>query len=283
MTPTFWIASYPKSGNTWFRLLLANLARDTPLAINDLRHDSGTASARPVFDEAIGFPSALLTHAECDRLRPRVYRALAARASVPRFVKTHDAWTRTDAGEPLMGGPDAAAGAILIVRDPRDVVASLAHHMDRDIDWTIAFMADPASAFCGRTDRQHHQLRQQLRGWSGFHDGWMTQDVLPVHIVRYEALHADAAATFAAALRFAGVDASSDAIARAVDFAGFDKVQAQERATGFGEAPPQLHHGGFFRRGIAGNWRDELSAAQAARVVAAHSATMARLGYGTGE
>lgn len=282
MKPTVWIASYPKSGNTWFRLLLANLGRDTPLAINDLRHDSGTASARPVFDEAIGFPSALLTHAECDRLRPMVYRDFAARAKRPRFVKTHDAWTLTDRGEPLMGGRDAAAGAILIVRDPRDVVASLAHHMDRDIDWTIAFMADPASAFCGKADRQHHQLRQRLLGWSGFHASWMGQQVLPVHVVRYEALQADPVTAFADALRFAGADMADAAIARAVDFAGFDRVRAQEQATGFGEAPPQLHRGGFFRRGVSGGWREELTPAQARRIVDAHGPTMARLGYGDG-
>lgn len=279
MSATFWVASYPKSGNTWFRLLLANLGRDAPLAINDLRNDAGIASARPAFDEAIAFPSSLLTHAECDRLRPRVYAAFAARATHPRFVKTHDAWTDTDRGEPLLGGACAAAGAILIVGGARDVVASLAHHMDRDIDWTIAFMADPASAFCGRIDRQHRQLRQQLGGWSAFHDGWLAQGALPLHIVRYEALQRDPVATFAAALSFAGVDHAPADVARAVEFARFATVQAQERATGFGEAPPQLHRGGFFRRGISGGWRDELDAGQARAVVAAHAATMARLDY----
>ena len=52
MTRTIWLASYPKSGNTWFRMLVANLsAKDgKPVDINDLPERSGIASARGPFD-----------------------------------------------------------------------------------------------------------------------------------------------------------------------------------------------------------------------------------------
>ena len=48
MTRTIWLASYPKSGNTWFRMLVANLsAKDgKPVDINDLPERGGIASAR---------------------------------------------------------------------------------------------------------------------------------------------------------------------------------------------------------------------------------------------
>src|SRR5207248_10417657 len=59
---TFWLASYPKSGNTWFRLLVANLRQDKPVDINDLPEHSGIASARGLFDNVMLFPSGLLTH-----------------------------------------------------------------------------------------------------------------------------------------------------------------------------------------------------------------------------
>ena len=38
MIPTIWLASYPKSGNTWFRILVANLwsKHDVPIDINKL-------------------------------------------------------------------------------------------------------------------------------------------------------------------------------------------------------------------------------------------------------
>ncbi len=48
MNNTVWLASYPKSGNTWFRMLVANLsaAGGKPADINDLQERSGIASAR---------------------------------------------------------------------------------------------------------------------------------------------------------------------------------------------------------------------------------------------
>ena len=72
-------------------------------------------------------------------LRPRVYEELARGAQddeydkpedAPpvRFVKAHDAYTLTPKGEPLLGGRRGADGAIVIVRDPRDVAPSLANH-----------------------------------------------------------------------------------------------------------------------------------------------------------
>jgi len=49
VTSTIWLASYPKSGNTWLRLLITNLsAKDgKPVDINDL--PGGIASARGPF------------------------------------------------------------------------------------------------------------------------------------------------------------------------------------------------------------------------------------------
>jgi len=291
---TIWLASYPKSGSTWFRLLIANLDAERPVDINSLHGRGGIASARARFDNLLLFPSGLLTHDECDRLRPSVYRAMADGARPPRgdnehdddeagagdvrFVKTHDAWTITADGEPLLGGVAAAHGAILIARDPRDVAPSLANHNGQPIDQAIAFMADPEAAFCGRIDRQQNQLRQQLPGWSGYHRSWLDQTMLPLHLIRYEDLHEATAEVLAGALAFAGVTIGAAAIERAVHFASFSELERQEREAGFREAPPG-RKGAFFRRGIAGGWRDELMPGQARAIETAHGAMMARLGY----
>ena len=77
-TRTVWLASYPKSGNTWMRMLIANLsAKDAPADINDLPERGGIASARGPFDYLTLIDSGLLTHDEIDVLRPRVYEELA--------------------------------------------------------------------------------------------------------------------------------------------------------------------------------------------------------------
>ena len=47
----YWLASYPKSGNTWLRMLIANLlATDGPVDINHWPERGGIASARAPFD-----------------------------------------------------------------------------------------------------------------------------------------------------------------------------------------------------------------------------------------
>jgi aryl sulfotransferase len=295
VTRTIWLASYPKSGNTWFRMLVANLSAtdDRPVDINDLPEGGGIASARAPFDHLLLIDSGLLTHDEIDCLRPRVYEELARGAEddeydeydktqiapPARFIKTHDAYTLTSNGEPLLAGARGADGAILIVRDPRDVVPSLANHLHRGVDDVITFMNDKAAGFCVSTRKQDNQLRQQLPGWSRHVASWLDQTDIPIHLIRYEDMQADTAGTLRHALAFARRDASEADIARAVRFADFRQLRDQEREKGFREAPRPHAGGNFFRRGEMGNWRDELSAAQVARIEAEHAPMMRRLGY----
>jgi aryl sulfotransferase len=291
VTRTIWLASYPKSGNTWFRMLLANLSADDgkPVDINDLPERGGIASAREPFDHLLLIDSGLLTHDEIDCLRPRVYEELARGAEddeydspqAPpqlRFVKVHDAYTLTPKGEPLLAGRRGADGAILIARDPRDVVPSFAHHTNVGIDDAIAFLNDANGTFCSKQHRQHPQLRQMLPGWSGYMASWLDQDEIPIHLIRYEDLAADTFGTFRRALDFAGRAASDDDVRRAIAFADFAELRRQEREKGFRETPRQAG-GLFFRRGEAGGWRNELAAEQIARIEAAHAPMMRRLGY----
>jgi len=79
MTPRIvWLASYPKSGNTWMRIFLANLINgsSTPIDLNDLI-SNGSSFSRPMIDDALGFDTGDLTPEECARLRPVVFRVSA--------------------------------------------------------------------------------------------------------------------------------------------------------------------------------------------------------------
>jgi hypothetical protein len=291
VTRTIWLASYPKSGNTWFRMLVANLSakEGEPLDINDLPERGGIASARGPFDHLLLVESGLLSFDEIDVLRPRVYEALARGAEdgeydavdAPpvRFVKTHDAYTLTPAGEPLLAGARGADGTILVVRDPRDVVSSLANHNRWTIDRTIDFMNDKEAGFCTRPGRLHEQLRQQLPGWSGYLASWLEQTDIPVHLVRYEDMHDNAFGILRRALDFAGRQATDEQVRRAISFADFSQLRQQEEAKGFREAPRAGAPRPFFRRGEAGAWRSELSPEQVARIEAEHAPMMRRLGY----
>lgn len=287
MKRTFWLASYPKSGNTWFRILLANLAHggETPIDINAIDSTDGIASARRSFDDHLLISSALLGHDAVDLLRPALYAHLAERATerddqqhMPvRFVKTHDGYARNSRGEPIMGGAHAAAGALLFVRDPRDVACSFAHHFHVSLDHAIATMGQADHCFFGTPSTQWRQLRHRTFGWSGFAASWIDQLDIPVHVIRYEDLTAAPHETVAAALGFVGWQASSAAIDRAIDAAAIDKLQHQEAEHGFAESSQRARR--FFRKGIAGGWRDELSTAQIAKIEQDHWPMMQRFTY----
>lgn len=279
-----WLASYPKSGNTWFRVFLANYLadRDQPVSINALGGGGGLtrgiASGRNIFSETLGIDAGDFTHDEYDCLRPDAYRALAARAPETPYMKVHDANIATADGEPLIP-PDATARAIYFVRNPLDVVVSLANHSSQPIDRIIEHMGDPSHAFCSTVRGMANQLRQRLLTWSGHVGSWIDHTAFPVHVMRYEDMLSQPAETFGGAVRALGLVDDDARLARAIEFSRFEELRKQESEApdGFLEAPPNVEH--FFYQGRAGAWRDHLSAEQTRRVITAHAPMMRRLGY----
>lgn len=304
--PITWLASYPKSGNTWFRAVAVAWTSKRPIDLDALRAPGieSIASSRARFERALGIPTSLLTADEIDLLRPRVDEVVIGRWAVAtdpstaddeadadhradpsptgaavgtRLSKIHDALFVGPAGEPIVSVA-ATYGAVYIVRDPRDVAVSLAHHNGWTLERTVDAMADPEGAMSAATDRVPEQVRQRTGSWSDHVRSWLDQRHVPVHVVRYEDLHRDPVAAFTEALRFAGYPADPADVAVAVDAARFDRLAEQERATGFPERGVVADR--FFRRGIVGAFRDELPADLAARIAADHAEVMDRLGYG---
>jgi hypothetical protein len=273
-----WLASFPKSGNTWFRIFLANLAagESGPADINNLDERGGIASSRQEFEAATMLDSGLLSQDDIDNLRPRVYQAMTADESGQRWVKVHDAYTQTPDGEPLLG-QDVARAAVYLVRDPRDVAVSLSHHNSTTIDDAIKLMNAADGALCGSPKGFAMQLRQKLLGWSGHVTSWLDQGDVPVHLVRYEDLKASPGACFGAALGFAGRPATQAEIERAIQHADFAALQRQEMEKGFGERMSRTAP--FFRAGRSGGWREALTSEQAHAIEQCHGAVMSRLGY----
>ena len=271
----FWLASYPKSGNTWLRAFIATIVSGESVDINRMGFLGGGASDRSAFDDALGIAAADLTLEQQTNLRPRVYEIRAAEAERPLYCKVHDCYHLTPVGEPLFP-TGATRGAVYIVRDPRAVAISLAHHNGQTIDAEIARMADANAGFSISNDRLHQQLHQQLRSWSGHVQSWLAAP-FPVHVVRYEDMRADPAATFGAIARFLDLPHDPEQVASAVAATSFSRLQEQERASGFVERP--RHSVAFFREGRVDGWRDVLTPAQAARIVAAHGPVMRQWGY----
>jgi Sulfotransferase domain len=273
----YWLASYPKSGNTWLRIFLTNYGRncETPAQINDL--DGGPiASARGIFDELVGLEASDLTPDEIDCYRPRVYEYLSNGSTQNLFLKVHDAFTRNRLGEPILSKA-ATAGVIYLIRNPLDVAVSYAHHSDRPIAKMVAGMCTDDHALVANSKRLHNQFRQQLLSWSKHVCSWVDEPGLRVQVFRYEDMQQDAVATFSQIVEFAGLEVDLERVQRALEFSKFEQLQSQEADGGFREKLPMSQS--FFRRGEVGSWRSALSQEQVAQLITSHGETMRRFGY----
>jgi aryl sulfotransferase len=271
----WWLASYPKSGNTWLRTVLTILVSGKPLDINDMGSLGVMAGLRFAFDDALGINTADLPFEQETNLRPRVYEIWAAEAKRPLYCKVHDACHLTPSGEPLF--PTAATrGAVYVVRDPRAVAVSYANHGTRPIEEIIARMDTPTAMMAESPQRLARQLRQRLLRWSDHVESWLNAP-FPVHLLRYEDMKTDPHAAFAGVARFLDLPCTSEAIAAAVDATTFSRLQAREREVGFAEKP--WNSAAFFREGTIDGWRRSLTPEQATRITASHGAVMRRLGY----
>ncbi|MDF1646829.1 MAG: sulfotransferase domain-containing protein [Legionellaceae bacterium] len=273
----YWLASYPKSGNTWFRIFLAHIldTSDKALGLNSLQ-TGAIASARGWVDTALGFDSAYLSHDELDALRPAVYRWHAKQATTVEYHKIHDAYTYFRDGSALIPA-NSCLGALYFIRNPLDVAISFASHLCCSIDQAIISMKTPDLTFCKGNQRQHEQLRQQLLSWSMHVQSWRDAKNINCLVLRYEDMKKNPIETFTKAVNFLKINTEPAAIERALKYSDIRRLQRLEQDDGFREKPAQAK--AFFRKGIVGDWKNTLTSNQVNQIIHDHGEMMEAYGY----
>jgi hypothetical protein len=265
-----WIASYPKSGNTWMRVLLTNLLanREQPVDINKLLQGD-TLVGRWRFGDDMLVDADLLHAGELEMLRAAQCDFFAADLTTPFLCKTHDQFLGYN-GKPVLG--TTARAAVYMVRDPRDIAISLSHHAGLSVDDAIAHMSDGAVFSGGGI-----LLPYLLGDWANHVSGWLEQSFVPTIVVRYEDMRRDAVAVLTEVISFLGGHASDAEIRRAVANSRLEELQRQESANGFRERQPKQKQ--FFRSGRVGEWQDVLTSPQIRRIEERFATVMIRWGY----
>ena len=268
-----WLASYPKSGNTWMRILLANylFGRKTPMPINQVHRLGMGDSIEKMYRMVAKDPFDSADYRRSLALRGKVLAGIVNNDADVNFVKTHNRRAKAF-GVDLIPASHTRS-AIYILRNPLDMVLSYARQYGHTAEFAAAAIGRPDNSIAGANGT----VAQFLGSWSEHVRSWARARDFPVLVLRYEDLQADAGAAFARVLKHIGAPPDPERVARAVQFSTFNELRKQEDADGFVERSPNSER--FFHAGRSGQWRDELAPEAVERIHADHAKVMREYGY----
>lgn len=268
-----WIASYPKSGNTWIRTFIHNYLTNKRNDINTIHQHS--------IDEVKSFryqkylsgnqQTTELSVDEICSIRPMVQADIAAAAESTVFVKSHN-FQGQYKNYPLHNW-SVSSGAIYVVRNPLDVVISLSHYFDYTIDEAIDYMADEMAG----TPNETENVPQVITSWSLNVSSWTAEDSRNLLVLKYEDLLANPKKAFRKVESLLGLKKDPKRLMNAIKNSSFNQLKKQEQSFGFVEK--HEHANSFFRKGVANQWQQVLSEAQVKRIVDTHREQMQRFKY----
>ena len=294
--PYWYLASYPKSGNTWCRVFITELRRlagldsteataaaerqEQELRLNRDLATGSIVSSRHWLDDQLGIESSDLSWAELDKVRGRAGNQQALYAESLRYHKVHDAFISPDsAGCPVVP-VNGCRGAVVVIRHPADVAVSLSHFFSWPLERCVDFLLDEQAGLCSSSKHGGPQVRQFTGTWANHVHSWVDQQQIPVLLLRYEDLLNEAQAQFSRLACFLDLPAEPELIAEAVVKSNFETLRAkEEREGGFHERPNGCER--FFRTGRSGEGRLTLTSDQFARLTGAFAVSLKHFGYGS--
>ena len=258
-----WIASYPKSGNTYMRLFLASYFYTTNGVIKDFEVINNIFKISryaflqnynnvPSMDEFIKDP--LLVSEYWNKIQ----KALSKKIQNNLFIKTHDSMVpikdRTFTSEQF------TKCFIYIVRDPRSVAVSYSHHMNISIEKTINFLINKNYIISYRKNEM--TLPEIVSSWSNHYNSW--KNFLNKGnglIIRYEDSLSNPFYEFKKILiflnKFFSFHIDDNKINNSLQSTQFSNLQNMESKIGFKENPNSDKN--FFRKGEQNEWKQVIS------------------------
>ena len=275
----FWLPSYPKSGNTWLRLILCALFFTKDGKINDFdilkkipAHDSllnfefvkneSLEDYNIIFNKEEYNESSLITYSKYwieSQIRTKIQEGTFG------FFKTHNA--RVKINNNYYTDASTTAGFIYISRDPRDIAISYSKHIDKSLEDTIKIL------FQGQIvekEKINNKMPEILLNWKDHYLSWkkFSSDV-PNLFIKYEDLLKDTEkeinkiADFLILKHNLVIENKIQKINNIINTTSFQNLNKIEKKYGFSEKSSKSV---FFRKGIQNQWLDILKKEQIVRI-----------------
>jgi len=234
----FWIASYPKSGNTWLRTLLsAYYYSKEGFFSENLIKNIGQFPEKKHFEGFNYIPKLVI---DTSRFWIKAQERINKDNKL-RFFKTHNVFGSIN--NRRFTDKNNSIGCIYIVRDPRNVITSLKNHYELKYQQALEWMLNHKKYIFDHEKEEEFSDFQFISSWENNYKSWQSQKELPIKIVRYEDLLDQTYATFLEIIEFINkttknTDKKIDKLKlkNSINSTSFHKLKANEEKHGFSEA-----------------------------------------------
>tara|TARA_A100001234_G_scaffold193445_1_gene181200 strand:- start:104 stop:952 length:849 start_codon:yes stop_codon:yes gene_type:complete len=256
----FWIASYPKSGNTWLRALLsAYYYSDKGFFKQELLKYIGQFPEKTYFTSFNYNPKIVV---DTSKYWIKAQETINKDKKI-KFFKTHNILGSIDNNK--FTNTDNSIGAIYVVRDPRNVITSLQNHYELNENDALEFMLNEKKYIYDYHSKDDYSDFQFISSWEKNYQSWINQKNFSVKIVKYEDLNIKTYEIFFEIIEFienvigTKKNVDKEKLKNAINSTTFDKMKIIEKNQGFLEAvlskndPKKIP---FFYLGPNNDWRN---------------------------
>ena len=261
----FWISSYPKSGNTWLRFLIASYyyTKEGFFDENVLKYIDQFPQKN--FFKEFDYDPKIPT--DTTRFWIKAQEKINQDNKI-RFFKTHNIFGSVNNFH--FTNRENSIGCVYVVRDPRNVITSLKNFYEMNDNQAFKFMTSKNKYIYDVHNFKENSYSdfQLISSWEANYESWKSQKRIPIKIIRYEDLLNQTYVVLNDVITFInkviGVKEkiSKNKIKNAVSSTSFHKLKEKEKKEGFSEAPKSRADDSkipFFNLGPKNDWKKILN------------------------